>query len=253
MADKRLERWYVAQLRTAVSDFPLGEVVPGESPDFIVRSDKRTVGIEVTAFHLPPAAGERPHQEQQSLKDRVVDQARRLHTDAGGPGLYVSVYFGDPVLITKRGAREFADAVASIVLETSVPASFDEPVMTVPWHRLPPGIVGISIRASIDGRDRLWSAHAGGWVAPVQPQHIEAVIQRKHGMLSVAKSKCSEVWLVIVNDDFSKAAPVELTEAAARHSYEHAFDRLLWLQPHAPQVYDLASMPANSSYADKRR
>jgi hypothetical protein len=85
----------------------------------------------------------------------------------------------------------------------------------------------------------MWHADAGGWVAPVGPEHIEDVVRRKNDMWPLAASKCSEVWLVIVNDEFSRAAPVELTDEAARGLYTHSFSRLLWLDAHAPRVREL--------------
>jgi hypothetical protein len=61
----------------------------------------------------------------------------------------------------------------------------------------------------------------------------------KRDSLRVARPRCGAVWLVIVNDVFSRAAPVELSEPAQRASYDHEFDRLLWLEPHALRVRDL--------------
>jgi hypothetical protein len=245
MAKKRLERWYVEQLRRALPDFPTGAVADDESPDFIVGSGPEATGIEITAFYWPAPAGERRHQEQQALKDRVVGIAQKVHTAAGGPGLYVSVFFGKEVSVTKRDAQELGEAIARAVLDSRLPVSLDEPAVRVSWERLPRGVVDITIRASVDGRDRLWSADTGGWVAPVQPAHIQDVVERKAGMLPLARTKCQNVWLVTVNDEFSRAVPVELTEASERSVYEHMFDRLVWLEPHRQRACGLRSRPAN--------
>jgi hypothetical protein len=227
MADKRIERWYLTQLRSCLADFPPGLQRDGESPDFIIWHGARATGIELTVFHLPPAAGQRPHQELQTLKDRVVTIGSRLHANAGGPGLYVSVFFNNPTRLSKGNAAEIGQALSAAVLRSKVPKSLDEEALRVPWDELPDCIGDITIRASVDGRDRLWSADAGGWVTPVQPDHIQAVVTRKEDMLAVARTKCTDVWLVIVNDDFGKAAPAELSELATHFQYSHRFDRLL--------------------------
>jgi hypothetical protein len=239
MADKLRERWYVNQLQSALTHFPAGEVLATESPDFLVQSDEQLVGVEVTVFYWSAPNEVRPHQEEQALKDRVVATAQRAHTEAGGPALYVSVFFARHSAITKGNAQKRGQELAQAVLETTPPASIDEGAVTVFWNRLPAGIVDISIRASVHERDRLWSADAGGWVAQVQPVDIQTVIDRKSRMLPVARAKCREVWLVIIDDEFSRAAPVELGEAAARHAYSHAFDRLFWLEPHQGRVHEL--------------
>lgn len=239
MPNKWRERWYVEQMKVAFADFPHGEVRSGESPDFIVNSDSGDIGIEVTVIHLPPLSGQRLHQELQALKDQVVARASQIHADSGGPALYVSVYFRDPVSITMQQVQDLAKCLAAAVGDALVPTSFDEPAVTLPWSRLPQGVAEVSIHASINGSDQLWQADAGGWVAPVGKKDVEAVIQRKAMMANVARSKCTEVWLAIVNDAFSNAAPAELAAEAVRGRYEHPFHRLLWVEPHIPRVREL--------------
>jgi hypothetical protein len=239
MAKKRLERWYLEQLKRAVPDFPTGTVQDDETPDFIVLSDTGRIGVEVTVFHWPPAGGKRPHQEEQALKDRAVAIADRVHAEAGGPGLYVTVFFATTISFAKRDLREQGKAIARAVLDTVAPRALNDPAVSVPSDRLPPGVSHITIRASVDGRDRLWSADAGGWVAPVQPADIEAVIERKTAMVSRARAKCDQLWLVVVNDEFSRAAPVELSNDSGRAVYDHPFDRLFWLEPHRQRALEL--------------
>ena len=243
MSKKRMERWYVEQLEHALPGFPAGTVQDDETPDFILVSDKGTIGIEVTVFHWAPADGKRPHQEEQALKDRVVAIADRVHAEAGGPGLYVTVFFATKIVFGKRDIREQGEAIARAVLATVAPGSLDDPAVRVQSDRLPRGVSDITIRPSVDGRDRLWSADAGGWVAPVAPVHIEAVIERKTAMASRARTKCDELWLVVVNDEFSRAAPVELSKDCHQAVYDHPFDRLFWLEPHRQRAWEF--QPAN--------
>lgn len=239
MANKYLERWYVGQLRRAIPDFPPGSVQDDESPDFIVQSDQRSVGIEVTRFNWPVLEGTRPHQEEQALKDLAVAPAARIHAETGGPALYVTVYFARPIAFAKRDVRERGEAIARAVLGSAVPESFGEPPVRVPWDRLPSGVSEITIQASVHSRDRLWSADASGWVAPVDCSHIQSVLERKREMASRAQRKCTELWLVIVNDEFSRGAPVELAIESRRAVYDHPFDRLFWLEPHRERAWEL--------------
>ena len=45
---KELERLFFNILKQQVSDFPEGDVVEGESPDFVIRGLEGTLGVEVT-------------------------------------------------------------------------------------------------------------------------------------------------------------------------------------------------------------
>src|SRR5260370_4689477 len=45
---KQIETRYFEEARLANEAFPRGELVPHEKPDFLLRMDKGTIGIEVT-------------------------------------------------------------------------------------------------------------------------------------------------------------------------------------------------------------
>jgi hypothetical protein len=204
-----------------------------EPPDFVFADGHRRVGVELTLFHLPPRAGQRPHQEQQSLKDHIVMLAEKAHTEAGGPALYVGVHFNPQHVLTKRDFGPLSRAIAVSVLEAPFPQSMSGPV-EIPWSHRPAETYGIQIHPSVDGRDKLWHSDAGGWVAPIEATHIADILNAKARMVPLARSKCDELWLVIVHDIFSRAAPSELTPAAAAAEYCGLFDRLIWLDPHHP-------------------
>jgi hypothetical protein len=114
----------------------------------------------------------------------------------------------------------------------------------VPWQDLPTEVAFISIHRSINGRDQLWHADAGGWVAQVSPIDIQRVLNRKAGMEPKARKLCDELWLLVVNDQFSRAAQAEIGAEATAAEYVHAFDQLIWLVPHIPKAIKLSSRPA---------
>jgi hypothetical protein len=93
---------------------------------------------------------------------------------------------------------------------------------------------------SIDGKDQLWHADAGGWVAQISAEQIASVVQAKARRAPLARTRCDRLWLVVVNDAFSRAAPAEISAEARAASYEGPFDRLIWLLPgHPPRAIDL--------------
>jgi hypothetical protein len=121
-----------------------------------------------------------------------------------------------------------------------MPQSIREPV-ELPWGARPEVTTGIQIHPSIDGKDKLWHADAGGWVADITTDHVAGVLQRKARTVTVARSRCDELWLVLVNNPFSRAAPAEITTEALSASYKAPFDKLIWLLPHVPRAMFLDS------------
>ena len=103
------------------------------------------------------------------------------------------------------------------------------------------------VHGSIDGVDRLWSADAGGWVAQITPSQVASVVEAKARGEKLARSQCDVLWLVIVNDDFSGAAPAEISDEALGASYQGPFDRLIWLVPYSRRATDLRLSPPTVS------
>jgi hypothetical protein len=240
--DKPRERFYLAALRKALPDIPSGDPEEREPPDFVLTTaDRRRLGIELTTFHLPPPLGEQPHQERQSLKEHIVAVAERVHHAFGGPALYVSVFFDLRRRFLKKDIQPLAYGIAVGVLTTPAPSSVYESV-EVPRGRRPDATWSIRIRPSINGVDKLWHADMGGWVADIGVQHVADRLRAKAQKAPEARTRCDELWLVIVNDAVSGAAPAEISTEAIEAVYDAPFDRLIWLIPEPPRAIELRLM-----------
>jgi hypothetical protein len=237
--DKPRERFYLEVLRKALPGIPSGDPDEPEPPDFILtKADGKRLGIEITSFYLPPPPGEQPHQERQRLKERIVELAERIHQEAGGPALYVSVFFDLHRRFAKQDVQPLARAIAASVLSEPSPHSVYKSA-EIPRGRRPEATWGIYIRRSIDGTDKLWHADMGGWVAEISAQHVADTLRAKGPMAAQARLRCDQLWLVIVSDAFSGAAPAEITAAAVEAVYDGPFDRLIWLRPDIPRATEL--------------
>lgn len=239
MPDKRRERFYLGALQRALRDVPSGSALEPEPPDFVFVTGRHRLGIELTTFYLPPNPGEPPHQERQSLKDRIVSEADRIHASKGGLPLYVDVIFTGHERISKKDIQGFARELADVVLNYPSPRHFGEPTLEIPWDLLPKWAASIRVQGSINGVDKLWRANAGGWVAEITSEHVSEVVKDKARRAPLARTRCDELWLVIVNDNFSKAAQAEISTEAISVTYDGPFDRLVWLIPQIPQAIEL--------------
>ena len=211
-----------------------------ETPDFLCVLDSCIIGVEFTEFHMPQQAGRRSHQEQGALRSQIVELAEQLYEEALGPPLYVTVFFRYEIEFRKSEVHAQARAICEALLHTNVPRSICETVAEVHWGELPKEVVHIIVWGSFDGVDKLWKASSGGWVAQIEPAHIQEVLDKKAGSLTRAKRKCYEVWIAIVEDSFGLGAPADIGEDAKKATYEFDADRLLWLKPHGPTVLELS-------------
>jgi len=240
MPDKERERYYLRRLKQCTELPDVQE--DSERPDFLLGYRPNIIGIELTEYHHPPTPGKRAHQEVQSLKNRVIKIAEQLHTKAGGPALYLSVIFGPHGCLSKETVMPIAEALAEAVLSEPAPKSPYDPRVKIARERLPREIAHVSFSASIDGRDKLWQVDRGGWVMPVETSDIQREIDKKQRMSVAARAKCDTLWLIIVHD-LVRGAHCELSAEAKSAFYRHAFDRVLWLEPHLPHVTELRAAP----------
>lgn len=238
MPNKGRERFYLDRLQACSIGLPDGDPRDSESPDFLIGVGP-SVGVEFTEFHLPAQPGERPHQEVQSLQEQVIAIAERAHASAGGRALYVHAIFGQHGRLAKGTVRQIGEALAGALLSYPVPRSMADACVEIPRALLPREIAHVRVHGSVDGADHLWQCGYASWVAPVTVAHVQAEIDRKGRRAPLARQKCERLWLVIVQDLSTEAHACELTEAARLGPYRHPFDRLLWLEPHAPSVVDL--------------
>jgi hypothetical protein len=155
MPNKGRERFYLDRLRACSIGLPAAEARDSESPDFVINADP-TLGVEFTEFHLPADPGERPHQEVQSLQERVIAIAEDAHASAGGPALYVHAIFGRHGRLAKRTVRQIGETLADVLLSFPVPRSMDNGSVDIPKTLLPPEIAHVRVHGSVDGIDRLW-------------------------------------------------------------------------------------------------
>jgi len=70
---KRLETDYMEEARRASPIFPPGELVPQEKPDFLLRTESGTIGIEITEL-----CREEPRAEAGRLS-KVPDKAKAIY------------------------------------------------------------------------------------------------------------------------------------------------------------------------------
>jgi hypothetical protein len=178
MPDKERERFYFEMLRRAMPELPSVDPTEPEPPDFLFATAEGALGIEFTAFHLPPTLGDRPHQERQALKERIVTLAEQLHEERGGPSLYVDVHFNDHLALDNKDAVRLAGEIADSVLGSPLPTSISDPVH-VRWRTRPKETSRIRIHPTVDPEDRLWTADAGGWVATITSDHLNRVFARQ--------------------------------------------------------------------------
>src|SRR5205809_1259604 len=90
---KEKELFYVDLFRRGLPEFPTGDVLPHETPDVLVRSGTRCVGIEVTEVFRDVDVGGQPLQKRESELHRIMQKARGFYELSGLPPVIVRAFF----------------------------------------------------------------------------------------------------------------------------------------------------------------
>ena len=98
-------------------DIELPNPTCSESPDFLVQYRGQRVGIEVTQFSPVAGTSERRAEEQDNLRKRVMERARRLYQEAGGLPLCVEALFARSKFLSKARIPTLASELTTLLLE----------------------------------------------------------------------------------------------------------------------------------------
>jgi hypothetical protein len=238
---------HLARFRESYAGFPEGELQYGDDPDLIVYTTDGALGIEHTQLFWPeppdePGAPNRiVMQEQEALEQRIVDQARQIYEQGGGPSLYVTVLFHSFVKLKKKGVDTIAQKLAELVSKAN--PSLGEHIhldgSQFGSKRNPSEIVAIFIDRYEGFKETLWAVGRGSPVPDLTPTQISDTIQTKDFKINEYRIKCSKIWLLMVEDGFTPSSDFEIQDAVTHHLYRSGFDRIFLFRNFSRKIIEL--------------
>jgi hypothetical protein len=216
-------------LRAIDCSLPLGDLVlgvAGEEPDFLIKADETTLGVEVTEYFTPSVAKRPSLKAREKITDEIAREATRECRAAGLKNLWASVEFHDDTEIRKGEVAAIAKSIASIVTPA---ATHRLPTLRVNRRdQLPRGVVDIWAHHRNNVEEPFVGPAWGGRVAPADENELSRLVARKEEKLNVYRRHCSAVWLLLLVDPYSAASMAYVpAEFRLRSS---GFDRVTALQ-----------------------
>lgn len=120
MPDKARERWYLDRFASTCKDFPAGQLIESEKPDFLIESHEERVGIELTRYYVPLPVGGRPPQEQEALRSRIIREAKDTIKSTDKRRFHVNVQFALASDLQKQDVQRISDQLAEAVRRSQV-------------------------------------------------------------------------------------------------------------------------------------
>ena len=249
-AKKARERAYLQRFRQNFAGFPEGEVVPSEHPDFLIKTQSRWVGIELTEYYVqePDEAQRSPMQAQEGTEDKVLRTASEQYQSEGLPPVAVYVNWNPHRAFSRRRTQELAAILVDLV-QDHLPESGHEVSIRYrrhrAWRSLPQEVASLSVDRRIDFLKNSWTSVRGAFVPTLTPPRLQKKMQNKEAKVSSYRQQCREVWLLIVARGFEPSTNVDLGSEVEAHEFETTFHRVFFLHHFDEYVVELRVRPAS--------
>jgi len=208
---KRIEKHYLEEARLTCSIFPKGEFVPHERPDFLLHTDSRTIGIEVTEL-----CREAPRTEAGKLA-RIVRNAKQRYNDLPS---------AEPVDVVVVFSREAEKAKRTGLINALV--EFVHTYGKNEVSRFPEGYTHIGVHAPLEDPTGRWQEIRTSDTIVALKHLLESRIAEKNEHVPDYRLAASAVWLLIINDQFLGPGEVYVRpKDLARWKFDLDFEKVL--------------------------
>jgi hypothetical protein len=244
-SQKIIEQKHLELFKSLFPEFPEGEVIPGENPDFLVHLDESKLGIEHTKIHKKPdkknnkqSGQEKPRevlsQAYESSQNKIVAMAREIAESRGIPKTWVDIIFRKNTRLNNKDCPKLAQDIVRVIEETidsekciRLDKSYD-----VKKENLPEEVLSIKFHLLEEDGPSFWRPfHSSGWgiIATAQLiKVIQAGIDSKKEKYKEYLENCSKCWLLLVAE--CKASSfIHPNEESLNHIYTSPFDRIYFL------------------------
>jgi hypothetical protein len=233
---KEFELWHFNRFKEALLDFPAGEILSGEKPDFTIQLKGKVLGIEHTQIFYEPDSNGIVLQRDENIKRKVMEVAEVRYKELNGPNQMISVHFNPSIKWendrTNKLAYELVDAIKNNIGKEKL--SYEDDI---------PDEIALIHMHKIEGLDFTgWSSPTSGWVAPITKEKISSKIQEKECKLNQYLDKVGEIWLLIVANGFAPSSLFHFDTLNLSEEYETSFDRVFVFENFDKKVYELKTM-----------
>jgi hypothetical protein len=240
---KVLERQFMRSFQCFCEDFPKGELIGGETPDFFIMTPEgKKIGIEVTQVFKQDGDDVTAEQPNESTKERITEAAQAHAEQLGLPPAHVSLFFNPEHLsllrrkgkperrhLTKAEEQTVARNIAEFVGKNTPP---DGASVNLEYHlgsgqpRQTDQIIISRYQSPVRHR---WSYPEFKGIQHHAIERLEGAISAKTRVHNVCQSKCDECWLLVVAQSFRASATIHPDDQTLSHKYTSPFNRVYFV------------------------
>jgi len=226
---KQEELGYLNSLRHFCEDFPNGEIIFAETPDFIIHASGQRIGIEITKMFLNDGDRKTSIQSVEAARDRITSLARGFAIELETPPLSVTLFFNWTLPLHRRRETAIAQAVAQTVHDNLPPIGENGDLECHYGSIQPSEVDEILVNRAYPVDDHTWKWMEFSRIEHCAIEYLQKTIERKAQYLHLCLDKCDECWLLMVANSFRASANIKPDERSFFHLYRSPFTRTYFL------------------------
>ena len=237
--NEREQYSHILRFKESFPDFPEGILCFDDNPDVLIRTSEGFSGVEHTRLYRAVL------KEQESLEHRIVDRAKEIYESSGGAPLYVTVLFNSNIRLRLKDIDSIAASLTGIVC--SYIPNVGEHFVLEGWRfvseRCSPSIRTVFIDRPDNTCEMFWGVSRGGAVPNLASEQIRERIEDKEAKLGKYLSRCTKIWLLIVEDGFGPSSYFVISDEIKKQTYKSSFDRIFLFRNFSREVIELNVEP----------
>lgn len=226
---KARERQFLEEVAELYPDFPQGEIIEGESPDFLIRQDTYGTGVEIVDYVRGQNKGVSAERRNEVLWQKIADVARHEFESKHSDPLLIHFMWNHHYLLRQTEILQLAQESTKLI-ETHIPVGLFE-TMQIDSDEMEGSILegvchSISVTRVRNSKQTLWSFVNAGFIE-VKANELQYLIDSKNDKIQEYLGLCETVWLVIVADGRFISSNIDLTSLTAHNVYSSMFEQVL--------------------------
>jgi hypothetical protein len=237
-AKKKSERYFLEVFKKLLPDFPEGEIVGNEGPDFQVHSWNGSIGIEIARLYQRSPKNTPSLQAIEAEGEIIVQLAHKFYNEMNLTPVNVNVTFQSKAALMKKNRLSIASELARIVAKAERLA---RPMIIIDYESNTEGIFFKEIDSIRIAKvnDDFWGTSGSGMVQSDFVDELQERINEKNMKREKYRSKCDKCWLLIVADGFGASSAFFPSEDTISNQYHSLFDRTFFLEGISQKFFEL--------------
>jgi hypothetical protein len=213
----------------------------GESPDYIIHTNKKMFGVEVTTLVLNSPNADTPLAAIRAAQTKCLLNAKKLAEEEGLEPVEVKVNFRsdyEPIDIEYASCElfEYIKRRVSEIDDSKCWHEYETDLKYSKWISIHLGTTNGKRWLNYQRFDRIHMISMD--VDPIDA--IQACINSKQQKIHTYLEKCNDCWLLIGADECTAPEAVALTEKTIKHVFEGSFQRIFFLLNVKSELFELS-------------